>query len=121
MTRQEMFDTAVRGVISQGAPSLSEIGECLYRGPNGLRCAAGWLIPDDKYSSALEGRSVDTLVEKGIFPIRQREFLDALQCAHDKATMSGLTGAGFVAKFKLRAEKVAHDFRLNAAVLKASA
>lgn len=114
MTRQEMFDTAVRGVISQGAPSVDRFGGCLYRGPNGLRCAAGWLIPDDKYSPELESKTVDAL--EGIFPELQLEFLGALQCAHDYSSLDPSTD-DFVANFKRRAKSVARDFRLNAAAL----
>jgi len=49
MTRQEMFDTMVRGLRAQKKFSFDESDGCCYRGCNGLRCAVGFLIPDDKY------------------------------------------------------------------------
>lgn len=54
-TKQETFDTVVAHLRSQGAKSASEDGRsCLYRGPNGLKCAVGALISDDDYSADME-------------------------------------------------------------------
>ena len=38
---------------------MGAYGLCLYRAANGRKCAVGCLIPDDKYSPALEGQSLD--------------------------------------------------------------
>lgn len=46
-TRQQIFDTAYRGLASQGFRKSAAKGRCLYRGPNGRKCAIGWCIPDD--------------------------------------------------------------------------
>lgn len=46
MTPQEMFNKAYIGVMTQGVQSKSN-GSCLYRGPNGTKCAVGFLIDDD--------------------------------------------------------------------------
>lgn len=55
ITRQEAFDRVVRGLAAQGwERSVSERGTCLYRGPEGRKCAAGHLIPDDLYDPAME-------------------------------------------------------------------
>jgi len=48
MNAQEAFDTAVRGLASQGfRRSVASDGEsCMYNGPDGRHCALGWLIVD---------------------------------------------------------------------------
>lgn len=63
MTAQEAFDKAVAGVRAQGYQlSLDEKTNCMYRGPNGLRCAVGHLIPDELYQPAFEGVTGDGLI-----------------------------------------------------------
>jgi hypothetical protein len=42
----------------QGCPANDENGDCVYRGLNGTKCAAGCLIPDNRYSYSLEGNFV---------------------------------------------------------------
>lgn len=57
-THQETFDTVAVHLLTQNKQSLDpKTGTCLYRGPNGLKCAVGALIPDDKYHRSLEGHS----------------------------------------------------------------
>ena len=57
MTNQELFDKVVAHARSQREKAVNEEGSCLYRGPRGLKCFIGALIPDDKYTPELEGRS----------------------------------------------------------------
>lgn len=56
--RQKAFDTALNGLRNQGRRSLGGIG-CRYRGKGGAKCAIGFLIPDDRYSEDIEGKSAD--------------------------------------------------------------
>lgn len=59
MTPQEIFDTVAVHLMTQVHRSEDKAHEeCLYRGPDGLKCAAGALIPDDDYSSGVEGLPV---------------------------------------------------------------
>jgi len=59
MTRQEMFDTAAKHLLTQRTRSVSEDGNyCNYRGPQGRMCAIGPMIPDEKYSPDMEGWEV---------------------------------------------------------------
>jgi len=58
ITKQETFDIVFKHLKQQGCKSLNG-GRCLYRGPNGLKCAAGVLIPDDKYHEGLEWATID--------------------------------------------------------------
>lgn len=59
MTDQETFDTVVRHLHRQGKPAVDAFGNCVYRAPDGCRCAAGCLIPDDKYRESMEHCSAD--------------------------------------------------------------
>ena len=66
MTRQEIFDKVVKHLLAQGAKSVTyrESGDqfrCLYRGPNGLMCAVGCLIPDEEYGEWMEDLPVRDL------------------------------------------------------------
>jgi hypothetical protein len=53
MTKQETFDTVVRHLLTQAKQSRDE-DACLYRGPDGTKCAAGCLISDADYSPSME-------------------------------------------------------------------
>jgi len=66
MDKQEVFDKVATHLLTQMVRSADEDG-CLYRGPNGLKCAIGCLIPDDKYDSGMEGlAAVSILVDKAL-------------------------------------------------------
>lgn len=63
--RQEVFDKITKHLLDQGRPSsvenpLNGQRTCLYRGPEGLSCAAGCLIDDEHYDEALENQSVNS-------------------------------------------------------------
>jgi hypothetical protein len=64
MTAQEYYDALCTAAYDGTFPSVTEKGECLYRGPNGTRCAVGLLIPDEAYFPALEGMNVRHFFEK---------------------------------------------------------
>ena len=81
MTPQEIFDTAARGIIGQGGPSVVLGGACLYRGPNGRKCAAGWLLPDDEWSEEINSAWVgDVPYFEGH---KHLSLIFRLQVAHD--------------------------------------
>lgn len=46
-TKQEAFDKVVRHLVAQGRPALNRNKSCAYLSADGLKCAAGCLIPDD--------------------------------------------------------------------------
>lgn len=66
-SKQALFNKVVEGLASQkfqrslagfdydGRPA------CAYRGTNGMRCAAGWLISDKDYRPEIENTSVEIL------------------------------------------------------------
>lgn len=48
MTKQEIFNTVARHLLTQGEKSM--VGDkCQYRGDRGLKCAVGVLIRDEYY------------------------------------------------------------------------
>ncbi|CAB3758464.1 hypothetical protein [Paraburkholderia humisilvae] len=55
LDRQDVFDIVAWNLLRQNARATAfDRVKCLYRAPDGKRCAIGWLIPDDVYSKALE-------------------------------------------------------------------
>ncbi|AKF13413.1 hypothetical protein PHIN3_150 [Sinorhizobium phage phiN3] len=90
MTRQEIFTTVWKGLESQGwnvsmTAGSSHQTTCAYRGANGRKCAAGWLIPDDEYEPSMEGMMVlETAYFENKFNAAELEFIGELQDIHDQ-------------------------------------
>lgn len=92
--RQERGRALIRRVreelIAQGGPSLGgeRNGTCLYRAPDGRRCAAGLLMSDEFYRPELETKTVDdarvwdALLASGVDP-DLRGLVESLQRVHD--------------------------------------
>ena len=87
---QTTFDTVARHLLTQGRQARRDINSlsCMYRAPNGDRCAAGCLIPDADYNPQFEGAVVD---KPEIAAILKREGHDVnlvydLQTVHDKTS-----------------------------------
>lgn len=119
MSMQTAFDTATAGIIAQGKRSSNgtEPGAtCLYRGPEGLKCAVGQLLSDEQIekhgvpnSAGVHALSRELIEE--ILPdieyYRAVDFLSDLQTAHDEAR-----GNDFIASFTERANQVADAYGL---------
>lgn len=57
MNLQKMFDDIWNGLKSQNFNrSVTAVGGCMYR-HDGMKCAAGHIIPDNLYDSEMEGIS----------------------------------------------------------------
>lgn len=95
MNKQEVFDKVYDHFITQGNPrSVEEGGKgCLYRGPDGARCAVGLLIPDDLYEPEMDvtgdvrGLLADFPQLGRVLGVKSQDdtdFLQALQSAHDE-------------------------------------
>jgi hypothetical protein len=109
LTRQEIFDKAVGGVIAHGGPSVKRLAfgvECLYRGPDGRRCAAGQLVPDHLYDPRAEGGRISA----------QAHLIDTLQYAHDDVASTTKNDADFLVRFREKVRDIATRHSLNAAV-----
>lgn len=56
MTSQQFFDRVATHLLTQKQRSYDpRRAECRYRGPAGLQCAIGCLIPDEAYHPSFEG------------------------------------------------------------------
>lgn len=53
MNNQEAFDIMVKHLRKQGRRCMAD-KKCLYRGPDGMKCAVGALIPDSHYDPEME-------------------------------------------------------------------
>lgn len=91
-TNQTAFDKAAPALIRQRQFSRKEYrGDdvCLYRSPDGCKCAIGHLIPDEKYNPAMECKPIASIFSKmdlkELFENCDLEFLKDLQLAHDGA------------------------------------
>ena len=93
MNRQETYDKVRDHLMTQRKPSQkyshsSEMMMCRYRGSKGRMCAIGCLIPDELYSSSIEGEIVrklpaDILAALGVSGPDDAHFLQRLQSIHD--------------------------------------
>lgn len=96
MTPQEIFNTVATHLFTQGRrayvnPALAArdrpgvTAGCLYRAPDGTRCAVGAILPDDYYLPAMEGKALENLDLTCLPEWMQQndELLMRLQDAHD--------------------------------------
>ncbi len=110
MTNQEVFDKVATHLLTQNRKSI--IGNaCKYRGPNGLKCAAGILIPDDVYDSCMENVVIDTILREipelaHLLPFSSLLF--DLQQIHDWKD---------VPNWKAELQELAVSYKLSTAVL----
>lgn len=111
-TRQETFDTVARHLLTQGrrATVVGRDGkpECVYRSPDGLKCAAGCLIPDYKYTHDMEGNKVTHSLVAAAIPEHDEDLVCDLQDVHDWWD---------VVSWPRALASVATKLRLNTAVL----
>jgi len=110
---QELYDYIVEAIVKQGRPSVGDNDRCLYRGPDGLKCAAGHVIPDSFYSEFIEeDTGVLQLRLKGRLPkslVPRVDLICDLQVAHDAAS----NYADFLRIFMQETERLAGKFNLK--------
>jgi len=99
LNKQEIFNKAYIGLAKQGWVRAQYAGACQYRTREGLACAIGQCIPDDKYDPKIEPMSpfkallFAGVIEKAIDDADLYEdclFLNALQDAHDQNRLTPL-------------------------------
>lgn len=81
MTRQEAFNIAKKHLLCQKVRATGDFGVCAFRTPEGLKCAIGALIPDDKYPG--EDRMFDMLHEPEKHNLPDNAFMELLRHIHD--------------------------------------
>lgn len=119
MTDQEIFDKVARAIKAQGRGSSSG-GYCRYRGPDGTKCAAGHLIPDEMYSPSMESQGVKMLrgtYYKLPWDESQDGLVANLQFCHDNAVKIYPQIVGFMATFLCHMRTVANERGLDPKVL----
>ncbi len=88
MTSQEIFDTVAAHLLKQGKRAIANDGVCMYRAPDGCKCAFGCLIPDDLYSPPFENRLAVGVVNScpelaSLYDESTHSLLRDLQSMHD--------------------------------------
>lgn len=92
MTPREAFETVANHLLAQGRPSKNEKGMCVYRGPDGLKCAVGALIPDKAYNPRMEDICASSIIvrfddleflKEANLEVNGERLLDVLQLLHD--------------------------------------
>ena len=91
-----MFDTVLTNLTAQGVASTGRTNpegdiSCQYRGTDGRKCAAGWLIADEHYTRSIEGKNAamgspfKALVKSGVPKTAHAEQLVCkMQNVHDR-------------------------------------
>jgi len=89
MTEQTAFNIVKNHLLTQMTKSI-EGNQCLYRGPNGTKCAIGALITDEEYKKIEDARCKDL----GVYEVEDLQivslqgltmnFLGELQIIHDQ-------------------------------------
>ncbi len=109
LTNQEVFNRVWQNFVVEKAPqSKSEGYYCLYRGPDGKKCAAGLLIPDELYQPGFEKRRFSTLPYNITGLVLSPDFVDYVQQAHDDPQEST-----FSTDIEARLRRLAAEFRLS--------
>ena len=117
MEAQEIFNIVARHLLTQGEKSMTgnkdRGGEiCMYRGPRGLKCAAGVLMTDEEADECGEqwpwGAAATAAQHRVIDRIGHSGLVAQLQRVHDNADPGYWKG-------ELR--EVAAQFDLNPSVL----
>lgn len=107
----EVFYFVIDHLRKQGVQAKNEAGTCSYLTPEGLKCAAGCLIPDDQYNSEFEGSCWGTIAPN--FPQYEKFklMITDLQVLHD-GCYDGFTSKRFnLNAAKLETEHLTTDER----------
>lgn len=110
---QEIFDKIAKHLLTQNKQSKDEKGHCFYRGPDGLKCAVGAIIPDKDYDMKFEGLAVGDTPIKTFFidsgySNKEILLLKELQIIHD---------AGRPSCWKNRLSDLALKYSLSSEIL----
>ena len=112
-SEQEIFDKVAVHLLTQKKKAVDDgnAGFCMYRAPDGGKCAVGCLIPDEDYRTSMEGESVAYLsdhFESCAWMYKYLDLLCKLQGLHDNFTPS---------EWPLALREIATDFKLTSSVM----
>lgn len=88
-TTEEVFEYIKHHLLTQMQQSKNDKGACFYKNEQGLKCAAGCLIPDDMYNSNFEYKSWGSLVRQKSVPEDHIGLIQRMQYIHDETPVSG--------------------------------
>jgi hypothetical protein len=84
LKQQALVTKAIVGLREQGKPSLNyDTQQCVYRHPEGLKCIAGFALPDEEYDPSYDERG---FTPDEIFFFKDtntHKIMKALQVVHD--------------------------------------
>jgi hypothetical protein len=83
-SKQTLFNKVVRHLLTQKAKSMLA-DACCYRSPDGLKCAAGCLLPDNFDFKKYNSLPWYDLVDCDLVDSNHEELISALQDIHDTA------------------------------------
>jgi hypothetical protein len=79
-----LFEKIKTHLLTQNEKSVDKYGLCMYRGLNGLMCAAGCLIPNHKYNPEMEETSSSDIdFFRSTFNDAENALITAFQVLHD--------------------------------------
>lgn len=119
-SNQEVFDLAARHLLTQKAKARIQRDEssnqrCLYRAPDGCKCAVGALIPDEIYQPEMDqgDTGIDEIISRfptiaTLFSGVDDDLLADLQTVHDDYIVS---------RWGEHLRALATDYGLSAAVI----
>lgn len=87
-TTEEVFEYIRHHLLTQMQQSKNDKGACFYKNEQGLKCAAGCLIPDDMYNSNFEYKSWGSLVRQKSVPEDHIGLIQRMQYMHDETPVS---------------------------------
>ena len=80
---QEVYSQVRKHLLTQKMKSIEEGKGCVYRGPDGLKCAAGCLLSAEEYRPTMEGKVWAYLVDRKMVPGAHQGLISGLQAIHD--------------------------------------
>ncbi len=88
MRVREILSIVKAHLLKQNCKSTDNTGRCRYRGPDGMQCAAGCLIPDSLYLETMEGKMFNSKEFKEVaafhgWTAKECDFVRKLQRIHD--------------------------------------
>lgn len=107
---QETFDRVAKHLLKQNKQSTrQDSSACLYRGPDGLKCAVGCLIQDSEYHPSMEGvPAILIRLPERFSNVVKSGLLRDLQIVHD---------AAHPRTWKSELRRLAKDYCLNTKAL----
>lgn len=88
MTQQEVANMVYTGLKNQGwRQAMNENSHCVYRAPNGFKCAAGHVFTDEEVKNVSVIASAHTVIRdkrlEAKYSVDVEDFLLELQSIHD--------------------------------------